>query len=120
MKAIQLTLTEAKRLTYPEYKDTRGEWHAANDRIYRGRSSKFRGDILICAEGQTIGVVELVEVVKMDRGFLWIFRDPRKVVEMPAKAKGDIWNYDEEVTILPRELEIGEKGWEIIQRRIHR
>ena len=119
MKAIQISKTEATRLTLPEYKDTRGEWHAANDRIFRGRNSKYRGDVVICAEGETVGVAELVEVVKCEaKSYLWIFRDPRKVVEMPIKAKGDIWDCEEEITIYPRELEIGAKGWEIIQKKI--
>lgn len=127
-----------------------GEYRAAKTIEVRSKYTKYRGDLLVCSSknpevsgrmsGVTCGFVELYDVKPVEdftpedwaatcipeqkrpvKGYGWMMRNPRRVVEMPVKGqlgfyklilpKGDITEY-------PRTLEIGADGWKIIQKRI--
>ena len=106
-------------------------------------SSAKPSDLIGHLAGVTCGFVELYDVKRVkdftpedwkatcipeserDRyldGYGWLMRNPRRVVEMPIKGqlgfyslivpKGDITEY-------PREMALGDDGWEIIKRKIN-
>lgn len=117
----------------------------------RSLRTAYRGDVLICSSakpevegltsGATMGIVELYDVKPLEeftpedweetgipeeergryKGFGWMMRDPRRVVEIPTKGqlglftivfdKGDIVEY-------PRKLIIDERSWKLIKRQM--
>ncbi len=140
----------ADLLTVAAYRDDEGEFHAEKTIEVRSRNTKFRGDLLICSSakpfslvhpcGVTCGLVELYDVKPVEdftpedwaatcipeterprKGYGWLMRNPRRVVEMPIKGalgfyklcvpKGDITEY-------PRNVVIGPDGWEKIKNKI--
>lgn len=52
------------------------------------------------------------------RGFGWMVRNPRRVVEMPIRGQLGVYNLivpKEDITEYPREMALGEDGWERIR-----
>ena len=151
-KALSVKQPFADLLTKPVYKDAEGGWVAQKTIEVRSRNTLYRGELMICSSakpvlptmenGVTCGLVELYDTKPVEdfteadwlatcipedqrpkKGYGWLMRNPRRVVEMPIKGqlgfyaiivpKGDI-------TVYPREMALGEKGWEIVQRKIQK
>ena len=58
---------------------------------------------------------------KYRKGYGWLFRNPRRVVEMPIVGQLGIYNIimpKGDLTEYPREMELGEDGWKLIQSKI--
>ena len=92
--------------------------------------------------GVTLGLVELYDVKpvsefteddwdstripiekrkKITKGYGWLMRNPRRVVEYPVKGQLGIFNlvYTKgEIVQYPRKVELDEKGWEEIRQKI--
>jgi len=148
-KALTVRQPYADLLTCAAFRDDDGKYHAEKTIEVRTRNTNYRGDLLICASakpqlfgrmsGVTCGFVELYDtklvseftpedwaatcIPEKDRpkkGYGWMMRNPRRVVEMPIKGqlgvynlivpKGDIMEY-------PRAMAIGADGWKMIQDR---
>lgn len=149
-KALTVRQPYADLLTCAAFRDDDGNYHAEKTIEVRTRNTNYRGDLLICASakpqlfgrmsGVTCGFVELYDtkpiseftpedwaatcIPEKDRpkkGYGWMMRNPRRVVEMPIKGqlgvynlivpKGDIMEY-------PRNVAIDADGWKMIQDRI--
>lgn len=132
--------------------DESGNYRAEKTIEVRSRNTKFRGDLLICSSakpfsfvhpcGVTCGFVELYDTKPVEdftpedwaatcipekdrprKGFGWLMRNPRRVVEMPVKGqlgfysivvlKGDLSEY-------PRNVKIGSDGWRLIQKKLNK
>lgn len=55
------------------------------------------------------------------KGWGWIMRNPRRVVEMPIKGQLGLYNLivpKGDITEYPRNVEMGADGWKLIQKRI--
>lgn len=150
-KALTVRQPYADLLTRVVFRDDSGEYHAGKTIEVRTRNTTYRGDLLICASskpyipghlsGVTCGFVELYDVKPIEdftpedwdatcipekdrptKGYGWMMRNPRRVIEMPIRGqlgvynlivpKGDIMEY-------PREMALGQNGWEIINKRIN-
>lgn len=94
--------------------------------------------------GVTLGLVELYDVkpikeftpedwentripkekrAKITKGFGWMMRNPRRVVEMPIKGQLGIYNlvYTKgEIIQYPRKMVIDKKSWEQIKKQIEK
>lgn len=92
--------------------------------------------------GVTLGIVELYDVKPISeftpddwdktripvktrktitRGYGWLMRNPRRVVEMPVKGQLGIYNLvmdKGDIVEYPRQLVVDEKGWKQIQKSI--
>lgn len=92
--------------------------------------------------GVTLGLVELYDVKpvsefteedwdktripiekrkKITKGYGWLMRNPRRVVEYPVKGQLGIYNlvYTKgEIVQYPRKMKVDEKGWEEIRQKI--
>lgn len=92
--------------------------------------------------GVTLGLVELYDIKpiadftpedwaatcipvedreKIIKGYGWLMRNPRPVVEMPIKGQLGIYNLvmpKDDITEYPRELVIGKEGWRHLQKTI--
>ena len=90
--------------------------------------------------GVTCGFVELYDVKPIEeftaedwaatcipeeqrprKGYGWMLRNPRRVVEMPIKGQLGVYNLyvpKNDITEYPREMALGEKGWKIVKDRI--
>ena len=149
-KGLSVKQPYASLLTRVEYIDDNGERHAQKSIEVRSRNTTYRGDVLVCSSakpimpghqsGVTLGLVELYDVKRVEdftaddwnatcipvqnrpqKGFGWMMRNPRRVVEMPVNGqlgfyavvvpKGDRTEY-------PRNMAIGKEGWKIIQKRL--
>lgn len=149
-KGLTVKQPMADRLTIPTWQDEDGNFHADKEIEVRSRNISYRGDILICSSqkpviplrmsGVTCGLVELYDTKRIEdfteedwkltcipenarpkKGWGWLMRNPRRVVEMPVSGqlglykivvpKGDITEY-------PRVMKIGEKGFKEIQKRM--
>ena len=149
-KALSVKQPYADFLTRTEYRDNNGECHAHKTIEVRSRNINYRGDLLVCSSakpvmmgrmsGVTLGFVELYDTKPVEeftesdwgatcipvkdrpkKGWGWLMRNPRRVVEMPIKGqlglfdlvtpKGDITEY-------PQNMELGKDGWKIIKDKI--
>lgn len=149
-KGLTVKQPMADRLTIPTWQDEDGNFHADKEIEVRSRNISYRGDILICSSqkpviplrmsGVTCGLVELYDTKRIEdfteedwkltcipenarpkKGWGWLMRNPRRVVEMPVSGqlglykivvpKGDITEY-------PRVMKIGEKGFKEILKRM--
>lgn len=149
-KALTVKQPYADLLTRVAFRDESGEYHAEKTIEVRTRNINYRGDLLICSSakpvipgresGVTCGFVELYGVKPVEeftpedwaatcipeserprKGFGWIMRNPRRVVEMPIKGQLGLYNIivpKGDITEYPREMQIGTDGWNIIQRKI--
>ena len=151
-KALTVKQPYADLLTCIVYRDENGEYHAEKTIEVRTRNINYRGDLLICSSkkpndipgrlpGVTCGFVELYDVKPVEqftsedwaatcipekdrpcKGYGWMMRNPRRVVEMPIK--GQLGLYDivvpkGDVTQYPRTVALGSDGWDIIQNKIN-
>lgn len=149
-KGLTVKQPYADLLTQVTWQDEDGNFHADKEIEVRSRNISYRGDILICSSqkpviplrmsGVTCGLVELYDTKRIEdfteedwkltcipenarpkKGWGWLMRNPRRVVEMPVSGqlglykivvpKGDITEY-------PRVMKIGEKGFKEIQKRM--
>ena len=149
-KALTVKQPYADLLTRVAFRDESGEYHAEKTIEVRTRNINYRGDLLICSSakpvipgresGVTCGFVELYGVKPVEeftpedwaatcipenerprKGFGWLMRNPRRVVEMPVKGQLGLYNIivpKGDITEYPREMQIGTDGWNIIQRKI--
>ena len=149
-KALTVKQPYADFLTRVAFRDESGEYHAEKTIEVRTRNINYRGDLLICSSakpiipgresGVTCGFVELYGVKPVEeftpadwaatcipenerprKGFGWLMRNPRRVVEMPIKGQLGLYNIivpKGDITEYPREMQIGTDGWNIIQRKI--
>lgn len=151
-KALTVKQPYADLLTRIVYRDESGNYHAEKTIEVRTRNINYRGDLLICSSkkpndipgciaGVTCGFVELYDVRPIDqfteedwiatcipekdrprKGYGWMMRNPRRVVEMPIK--GQLGLYDivvpkGDVTEYPRTVALGSVGWDIVQNKIN-
>ena len=152
-KGLTVKQPYADLLTVVAYRNEDGEYCAEKMIEVRSRNIRYRGDILICSSknpsdlvghlpGVTCGLVELYDVKRVEdfteedwmqtriplekrprKGFGWMMRNPRRVVEMPVK--GQLGLYDivvpkGDITEYPRMVAFGSEGWDIVQRKIKR
>lgn len=117
----------------------------------RSRNTTFRGDLLICSSaspelpgmmsGAVLGFVELYDVKPLEeftpedwentmipeeerkglKGYGWMMRNPRRVIELPVKGQLGIFSivFDKgEIMEYPGKVVIDRKGWRIIKNRM--
>lgn len=149
-KALSVKQPYADRLTKPVCRDAEGNWEAQKTIEVRGRNTTYRGDLLICSSskpelptfesGVTCGLVELYDTKPVEdfteadwlrtcipkdqrpkKGYGWLMRNPRRVVEMPVKGQLGIFSLimpKGDLTEYPRVMVLGKDGWAKIHRKI--
>lgn len=149
-KALTVKQPFADLLTRVVYRDESGEYHAAKTIEVRTRNISYRGDLLICSSknptipgrlsGVTCGFVELYDVKPIEdftpedwaatcipeqdrprKGYGWMMRNPRRVVEMTVRGQLGLYNLivpKGDITEYPRSMMLDADGWELIQKRI--
>lgn len=150
-KALTVKQPYADYLTRVVFRDESGEYHAGKTIEVRTRNTNYRGDLLICSSakpsdlpghlaGVTCGFVELYDTKPVEeftpedwaetcipedqrprKGYGWLMRNPRRVVEMPIKGQLGVYNLivpKDDITEYPREMALGPDGWKIVQRKI--
>ena len=149
-KALTVKQPYADLLTRVVYRDENGEYHAEKTIEVRTRNTNYRGDLLICSSakpvlpgresGVTCGFVELYETKPVEqftpedwaatcipenerprKGFGWLMRNPRRVVEMPIKGQLGVYNLivpKDDITEYPRVVALGKDGFELIKGKI--
>ena len=58
---------------------------------------------------------------KYRKGFGWMMRNPRRVVEMPVRGQLGLYNIvvpKDDITEYPRAMALDADGWEMVQKRI--
>lgn len=149
-KALSVKQPYADLLTRVVFRDENGGYHADKTIEVRTRNTNYRGDLLVCSSskpeipgrlsGVTCGFVELYDVKPIEdftpedwaatcipeqerprKGYGWLMRNPRRVVEMPIKGQLGVYNLivpKGDITEYPREMALGPDGWKIAQRQI--
>jgi len=149
-RALCVKQPYADLLTRVSFRDSEGNFHATKTIEVRSRNTKFRGDVLICSSAKpvleghesavTCGFVELYDVKPVEefteadweatcipekdrpsKGFGWLVRNPRRVVEMPIKGQLGIYSLivpKGDITVYPQHLYLGKEGWEQIKKKI--
>lgn len=149
-KALSVKQPYADLLTRVVFWDESGEYHAEKTIEVRSRNTKYRGDMLVCASakpelagrmsGATCGFVELYDVKPIEqftpedwaatcipekdrprKGYGWMMRNPRRVVEMPIKGQLGVYNLivpKGDITEYPREMALDSYGWDVVQQQI--
>jgi len=149
-KCLSVKQPYADLLTVITFQDEEGNFQADKEIEVRSRNTSYRGDLLICSSkkpeiplrlsGVTCGLVELYDVKPLSefteedwkltcipekdrpsKGYGWLMRNPRRVVEMPVNGQLGIYNIiipKDDLTIYPRYLTIDEKSREIIEEKI--
>lgn len=149
-KGLTVKQPMADRLTIPTWQDEDGNFHADKEIEVRSRNISYRGDILICSSqkpviplrmsGVTCGLVELYDTKRIEdfteedwkltcipenarpkKGFGWLMRNPRRVVEMPVSGQLGLYNIvvpKGDIVCYPRYMKIGKKGFAEIQKRL--
>ena len=149
-KALSVKQPYADLLTRVVFWDESGEYHAEKTIEVRSRNTNYRGDLLVCASakpelpgrmsGVTCGFVELYDVKPIEqftpedwaatcipekdrpsKGYGWMMRNPRRVVEMPIKGQLGVYNLivpKGDITEYPREMALDSYGWDIVQQQI--
>lgn len=151
-KALTVKQPYADLLTRVTYRDDNGEYHAEKTIEVRSRNITYRGDILICSSAKPAGLaghlsavmcgfVELYDTKPVEeftpedwaatcipenerpkKGWGWMMRRPRRVVEMPIKGQLGLYNLivpKDDIEEYPMAMAIGPDGWEIIKSKIH-
>lgn len=136
-RALSLFQPWAKYATVPFFH--RDGWEALFPIIFVAKYTDYRGDLLICSagpEGQTAGLVEVYDCIpaqqlaedewakacamkserkKMAKRFALFTRNPRRVIEYPAKGEvGKLWEYvcpKGELMEYPRIVKLGADGF---------
>lgn len=149
-KALSVKQPYADLLTRVVFRDESGEYHAEKTIEVRTRNTNYRGDLLVCASakpelpgrmsGVTCGFVELYDVKPIEqftledwtatcipekdrprKGYGWMMRNPRRVVEMPIKGQLGVYNLivpKGDITVYPRAMALDSDGWDIMQQHI--
>lgn len=149
-KALSVKQPYADLLTRVVFRDESGEYHAEKTIEMRTRNTNYRGDLLVCASakpelpgrmsGVTCGFVELYDVKPIEqftpedwaatcipekdrphKGYGWMMRNPRRVVEMPIKGQLGVYNLivpKGDITVYPRAMALDSDGWDIMQQHI--
>ena len=150
-KALTVKQPYADLLTRVTFRDESGEYHAGKTIEVRSQNTKYRGDLLICSSakpaglvghlpGVTCGFVELYDTKPVEeftpedweatcipekdrprKGFGWLMRNPRRVVEMPIKGQLGLYNIivpNGDITEYPRVVILDHQGWDIVQEKI--
>lgn len=149
-KALSVKQPYADLLTRVVFRDESGEYHAQKTIELRSRNTNYRGDVLVCSSakpelpgrlsGVTCGFVELYDTKPVEdftpedwaatcipeserprKGYGWLLRNPRRVVEMPIRGQLGVYNLivpKGDITEYPREMALGADGWKMIQKRI--
>lgn len=149
-KALSVKQPYADLLTRVVFLDESGEYHAEKTIEVRTRNTNYRGDLLVCASakpelpgrmsGVTCGFVELYDVKPIEqfttedwaatcipekdrphKGYGWMMRNPRRVVEMPIKGQLGVYNLivpKGDITEYPREMALDSYGWDVVQQQI--
>lgn len=149
LKALCVKQPYADWLTQTAFLDDAG-FHAAKTIEVRSRSCNYRGDIVICSSakpvipgrisGAMLGIVELYDVKPISeftesdwaatcipekdrpqKGYGWMMRNPRRIVEMPVKGQLGVYNLivpKDDVTEYPRHMALGDDGWKMIQDKL--
>lgn len=141
-KALCVKQPYADFLTNPTWQDEEGNFHADKEIEVRSRNTTFRGDTLICSSqkpviplrqaGAIVGIVEVYDTKPIEefteedwkltcipveqrpkKGYGWLCRNPRRVVEMPCK--GQLGFFDmilpkDDLTEIPRYMKLDRKG----------
>ena len=151
-KALSVKQPYADLLTRVVFRDENGEYHADKTIEVRTRNTNYRGDLLVCSSlkpeipgrlsGVTCGFVELYDVKPIEqftpedwaatcipeqerprKGYGWMMRNPRRVVEMPIRGQLGVYNLivpKGDITEYPREMALGQAGWDMLNKRINR
>lgn len=149
-KALSVKQPYADLLTRVVFRDESGEYHAQKTIELRSRNTNYRGDVLVCSSakpelpgrlsGVTCGFVELYDTKPVEdftpedwaatcipeserprKGYGWLLRNPRRVVEMPIRGQLGVYNLivpKGDITEYPREMALGADGWKMIQKKI--
>lgn len=149
-KALTVKQPYADLLTRVVFRDESGEYHAQKTIELRSRNTNYRGDVLVCSSakpelpgrlsGVTCGFVELYDTKPVEdftpedwaatcipeserprKGYGWLLRNPRRVVEMPIRGQLGVYNLivpKGDITEYPREMALGADGWKMIQKKI--
>ena len=149
-KALTVKQPYADLLTKTAYIDATGVIHAEKTIEVRSRKINYRGDLLICSSanpvlpgrdsGVTLGFVELYGVKPVEeftpedwaktcipeqdrprKGYGWLMRNPRRVVEMPVKGQLGIYDIvvpKDDITEYPREMSLCADGWKMVKSKI--
>lgn len=149
-KALSVKQPYADLLTRVVFRDESGEYHAEKTIEVRTRNTNYRGDLLVCASakpelpgrmsGVTCGFVELYDVKPIEqftpedwaatcipekdrphKGYGWMMRNSRRVVEMPIKGQLGVYNLivpKGDITEYPRAMALDSDGWDIVQQHI--
>ena len=151
-KALSVKQPYADLLTRVVFRDENGEYHADKTIEVRTRNTNYRGDLLVCSSskpeipgrlsGVTCGFVELYDVKPIEqftpedwaatcipekdrprKGYGWMMRNPRRVVEMPIRGQLGVYNLivpKGDITEYPREMALGQAGWDMLNKRINK
>lgn len=149
-KGLTVKQPYASLLTEITWQDEEGNFHADKEIEVRSRNISYRGDILICSSqkpviplrmsGVTCGLVELYDTKRIEdfteedwkltcipenarpkKGFGWLMRNPRRVVEMPVSGQLGLYNIvvpKGDITEYPRAMAMGKDGWDIVKNKI--
>ena len=149
-KALSVKQPYADLLTRVVFRDESGEYHAVKTIEVSTRNTNYRGDLLVCASakpelpgrmsGVTCGFVELYDVKPIEqftpedwaatcipekdrphKGYGWMMRNPRRVVEMPIKGQLGVYNLivpKGDITEYLRAMALDSDGWDIVQQQI--
>lgn len=150
-KGLTIKQPYAELLTKPTWQDEEGNFHADKEIEVRSRNTSYRGELLICSSqkpvippmmsGVTCGLVELYGVKPIEefteedwkltcipekdrpsKGYGWLMRNPRRVVEMPVSGQLGIYNIavpKGDIIEYPRVMKIDEKGWKEIEKKMN-
>ncbi len=148
-KALSVKQPYADLLTRVVYRDESGKYHAEKTIEVRSRNTSYRGDLLVCSSAKPIipgrlsgvicGFVELYDTKPVEeftpedwaatcipekdrprKGYGWLMRNPRRVVEMPIKGQLGVYNLivpKDDITEYPRSMALGPDGWEMIRQK---
>ena len=151
-KALSVKQPYADLLTRVVFCDENGEYYADKTIEVRTRNTNYRGDLLVCSSskpeipcrlsGVTCGFVELYDVKPIEdftpedwaatcipeqerprKGYGWMMRNPRRVVEMPIRGQLGVYNLivpKGDIIEYPREMALGPDGWDMLNKRINR
>lgn len=149
-KALSVKQPYADLLTRVVFRDENGEYHADKTIEVRTRNTNYRGDLLVCSSlkpeipgrlsGVTCGFVELYDVKPIEdftpedwaatcipeqerprKGYGWMMRNPRRVVEMPIRGQLGVYNLivpKDDITEYPRHLAFGLDGFNKLNEKV--
>lgn len=149
-KALSVKQPYADLLTRVVFRDESGKYHAQKTIELRSRNTNYRGDVLVCSSakpelpgrlsGVTCGFVELYDTKPVEdftpedwaatcipeserprKGYGWLLRNPRRVVEMPIRGQLGVYNLivpKGDITEYPREMALGKDGWDLLKRKM--